>query len=775
MGHGCLYLLIVTIICYFQALAPGRTFLPADLTLLMPPWRFSAHQMFPDWHAVVRPVWDPLFQFYAARKLMADAISQGYVPWHDPYKFSGTPFIADGQSAFFYPINWLFAIVPLASAFGVVAALHTFFAGLFFVMFMRRRGIGWEGSLIGATTWMFCGTMVSWQMWQVVDSTLCWLPLGLYFADRICRTVGSNGKPRRPSCVPMNFAGLGATIGMILLAGHAQFAIYSIGVIFAYMLVVGDEKLARRGIFAVCTVALGGLIASVQLLPQADLLRNSLRGNNSVSDLIATSMPASQLGMLFMPDILGGMRDWQSHSYNGAVNYWELTSYIGVASFVLALFSYFKPKVEQKSELILWSAIAIIGLLIGLGTPLVNLLYVIAPALKSFHGLARTLILTEFSIAILASFGMQKLMELADDAEAKSGFLKCAGASAFICVALYGIAASRTSPVMSFALTHEWLGYGLTQLGKALLVIAITYVAGVIVSPKLRSLMVIVVAVDSLVFASVINPGSDSRMLFPKLPAVSSMIQTAGAGRVICVEGGSSIYTLIPNTAEIIGLHDVSGSDPLLLANYDQFMQKLNTQTSGSPEPNGMGIIPKFSHAGLDYLNVDAVISPEPLADSSLHEIYAGPDIYIYSNPAAHGEAWLENPGGADANDPSYQALLGGNVSINLSGSDHIESIAQHPESVIAKVTTSKSETLVFSEIADNGWHAKLDGQPVSWQSAHGLLVSLPVPSGEHTVTLDYLPDSGKVGLYFSCIGWMAIVWIVSWQIASKRFSKQYS
>jgi hypothetical protein len=764
-GWAVVYLLAITLICYFPALSPGRTFLPADLSLLIPPWSNHAREMFPDWHGVTRPVWDPLFQFYPARKFLAQAINSGFVPWHDPSKFSGTPFVADGQSAFFYPINWLFSVLPLDSAFGIVAALHTFLAGLFFVMFMQRRGVGWEGSLVGATTWMLCGTMVSWQMWQVVDSTLCWLPLSLYFADRLCRTINANGNPRKDSCVPKNFAGLSATIGMMLLAGHMQFAIYSILIVSAYCLTVGDEKLPVRSGLLACSLGLGTLLGSVQILPQLELIHNSLRGSDSVSDLLATSMPINHLGLLFMPEILGGYKDWLNHGYIGSVNYWEITSYIGVGSFVLAVIAFIKPTAEQKRELILWSAVALIGLLIGLGTPLVNLLYLVLPALKAFHGLVRTIIMLEFAVAVLASYGVQKVIDNFDNKESISLCGKISFGSAILVVMLYGIIASRTSATVAYTLTHEWLGYGLSQLSRALVIIAITWIAVAPLSKNLKWLIVIIVATDMLTFASGISPGSDSKTLYPKLSILDSIHRTAGSGRVLCLGGQRPMDRMIPNTAESIGLRDVSGSDPLLLKNYDQFIQNLNQSQTGSLEPDGAGIISKFSHVGLDYLNVTAVLSPQPLANNTLSPVSLGPDIYIYSNPSAHGEAWFED----NSSQSGLDSIISGNPAVNLSTSDYIESGSIHSEYITAQVVSSKNQTLVFSEISDPNWKAKVDGIPTRWHEANGLFVAMPINTGTHTVELQYLTDSGYFGLYLTCAGWMIVFGILGYQAGLKR------
>src|SRR4051812_46668576 len=93
------YLLFVVGAVYNAALLPGRTFLPADLLMLTPPWSHHSSELLPGFHAVARPAWDPLFQFYPARKFLSVSLLNGRLPLWNPSAFSGTPFSADDQSA----------------------------------------------------------------------------------------------------------------------------------------------------------------------------------------------------------------------------------------------------------------------------------------------------------------------------------------------------------------------------------------------------------------------------------------------------------------------------------------------------------------------------------------------------------------------------------------------------------------------------------------------------------------------------------------------------
>jgi hypothetical protein len=601
-------------------------------------------------------------------------------------------------------------------------------------------------------------------MWQVVDSTLCWVPLCLYLAEILCTTDISRGKLERRTFW-LSFAGLAASMGMMLVAGHEQFAVYGVLVVIAYILTIGKGPMPSRLLIAAGTVALAGLISAVQVLPTMDLLQRSLRGQNSLSDLLGTAMPPNQLAMLFMPEIVGGESDWHAHMYIGAVNYYELTCYVGVAAAVFATFAFYKPTAERRRQLWLWGGVGIFGLLVGCGTPLYSALYYALPIVKSFHGVARTLVLTDLAVAVLAAYGVQTAIDTTDDELRHKFFGWGALGVGLVAVALYGIVASQTAPVIAAILTHDWLTYGLIQLTRVLIIASLAWVAAVAVSKNLRWLAVVVAASDMLSFAAGLNPGASANFLYPKLDTTAAMIQTAGAGRVICLGGQRDLDRMIPNSAESLGLRDVSGSDPLMLANYDSFVRQLNTATDGGPAPAGPGIVAVGGSPALNYLNVTAVISPEPISINNYSPVYLGPDVYIYTNTLARGEAWLEDKN-VSGDTGNITDLLHGYPPTAISDSDLVKSVDERPERITAEISASHSQTLVFSEIADGCWKATIDGAATAWSEVHGLLIGVPVPAGDHIVSLRYLPQAGMIGLYLTGIGWLIVAWIVGAQIA---------
>src|SRR5690242_4000423 len=67
--------------------------------------------------------------FFPYHVLPARIISEGHLPLWNPYVFSGMPLLGDGQTALFYPPNWLFFFLPGVAALNYDLLLHFSIAG----------------------------------------------------------------------------------------------------------------------------------------------------------------------------------------------------------------------------------------------------------------------------------------------------------------------------------------------------------------------------------------------------------------------------------------------------------------------------------------------------------------------------------------------------------------------------------------------------------------------------------------------------------------------
>ena len=72
---------------------------------------------------------DVITQIYPWKNLVIDFWKQGSIPLWNPYSFSGTPLLANYQSAALSPLNLLYLILPFIDAWSIAVLLQSLLAG----------------------------------------------------------------------------------------------------------------------------------------------------------------------------------------------------------------------------------------------------------------------------------------------------------------------------------------------------------------------------------------------------------------------------------------------------------------------------------------------------------------------------------------------------------------------------------------------------------------------------------------------------------------------
>ena len=114
-------LALLSVLFWSDCLFGPDTPLAAEFQAEMEPWRSEAHlpPVTRPWDALL---WDGVAQFYPWRLLAARSMRAGQLALWNPHQFCGYPLVANGQSALFYPPNWLLALVDVKWGLGLLAA-----------------------------------------------------------------------------------------------------------------------------------------------------------------------------------------------------------------------------------------------------------------------------------------------------------------------------------------------------------------------------------------------------------------------------------------------------------------------------------------------------------------------------------------------------------------------------------------------------------------------------------------------------------------------------
>ncbi len=731
-------------------------------------------------------IWDGVAQYYPWRLFAHESLRAGVLPLWNPYQFCGTLFIANGQSAVFYPLNLIFWLLPVATALGWSAWLHLVLTGWWAYLFLRRTGTGRIGSVAGAIVWQGNGFFVAWIHLPTVLCTASWLPLILLLTDRALVRGGAR----------LALAS-GLALGLCYLGGHPQVFLFVAMLTAAYAIArglsrdVGTTVSARIGRTAVTgAVALGvGIgVACLQLLPTLDLLRIAHRtftpGPESYQAFLSHSMPALQLGGLLMPHAFGHPA---LGSYVGRDNYAEFACYVGVVALALALWAPFACRSWHAR----FSGIALfVVFLIVLGTPLNWPLYRWLPGFARSGGPGRMLVLAVFAMSVLAGTGIGELQRRFSDAKPRWP----AAALLLLAACAVGIRAWESIVAPSLAgFRPEIAGLSGTESARAA-VLCMAAVALVAIGRRWRHGLApvglaVILGIDLLLAAQGHLHITPQSWVYPPITGLAP-----GPERLL---GNAADWpidrfpnaVLPPNSATVYHLRDAFGYDSLYLARYRDFAAAIE---HGDPSPplNGNMLLARLGEGfenpeaevyGLDMMSlasVDTVLSPVQLRGLRMERAGA---YYTYSNPYARPRAWLAD---SAVSVPTHQAAVVAMAQLGALPDSIIITATQGPEGdqqqqPAGSPLESRISNLVVSDLSPNavevsmtgrggpylfladayapGWRAYAGRRELPIMPADVAFRAVALPADTKLVVFRYEPDAFRVGLFVTLLACAAL------------------
>ena len=220
----------------------------------------------------------PLLQFYPWQRLAAESYQAGQLPLWNSLVGNGAPLAANLQTGAFYPLNFLYLLLPTEFAMGYTAILHVILAGLFMYAYLRTMELSMLAALIGALAFEMNGFLIARAGFFSVTATVPWLAAWLWRAEKL-HEAGGKQQEARSSALWLAFV-----IGLGILAGHAQTAVYGLVFVSLYFLwrtfsnrASLHPPIPRSLMLFAIAVLLGLGLAAIQLLPAAELTRESQR------------------------------------------------------------------------------------------------------------------------------------------------------------------------------------------------------------------------------------------------------------------------------------------------------------------------------------------------------------------------------------------------------------------------------------------------------------------------------------------------------------------
>ncbi len=362
---------------------------------------------------MVFPAPDTVNMLSSWRYLFSDAVHKyGNLPMWNNYETSGTPFLANILSAMFYPLNFLFLVFPTDVVFGIKLIIDIFIAGISIYLLARHLKLDKYSSFFSSIVFMFGGVFIgriNIGHEPAIDVIALVPLLFLLFLKTLENRSIKYG----------TFTGI--VLGLQILAGYLQFAIYSaylLGAYFVYDLIVSKEfkrkDLFKRFSLIGVVFFTGFLVSAFQFLPSLEFSKYSIQAGQPIdyelltSDSSSYSVTPEYTISLLMPDFFGSRTD---NTYWASDQFEESSAYFGILPLLLIPLALL---FRRNRYVIFFAIVAAAALLFSYGqyTPLFKYLHKIILFLDIVRNPARFLFLFALSASLLAGFGLNYLSDL---------------------------------------------------------------------------------------------------------------------------------------------------------------------------------------------------------------------------------------------------------------------------------------------------------------------------------------------------------------------------
>ncbi|TAK26196.1 MAG: hypothetical protein EPO26_00555 [Chloroflexota bacterium] len=731
--------------------------------------------------------WRPLFEpgtwlpahggdlaglIYPNYRFAAWAIRQGEIPFWNPYSLTGAPFLADIQSGVLYPLNLLvFALVPEVG-YRVLTGLvlfHLWLAGA--NAYACGRGLGQTrlGALFAGIAFALSDLFVIHVGNLNTIAVASWLPL------IVLATLKVLGGARRWIAIG------GLAVAMAALAGHVQPLLFGllaaavVTLIRAAMIGRRDWWAAARRLVGVAAmVAIGLAIAAPQLLPARELTAYSLRSALTYEQSIEYSLAPAHLISMIVPGWYG----------RGPDRYWgqwlrSEGGYIGIATLALAALALTIAAARHRrltgTEALAASVVAPIGglglvgfaLALGGATGLHALFYQFVPLFGSLRGAARTIVLTDLALALLAGAAVSAI----------SVGLRCADCLAidrFLARAtrlwLYALALVPFGGVLLLLLRDNPALPRATGVVEGWIVTSIWFGATIgVLRARQRGVgrrHGAAIAFGALIALDLVSASQgieithrDPRQGFGR-PEIASFVQERDPfARVDTNTGISAQWP--PSSALILRLGDVAtGNHPLELADFHRYWSAIESRSSVLYDQLGARYLVAPRSAPVDQSKFSPVLE-------------SGGDLTVYENSRAVGAARLIGRTESTTHDRVIERMR----QIDLTRTAIVEGPDTNADGFAdlrvgrigtgaMRITLPSNHSGGYVVVAESwypGWRATVDGRPADVVRSNFLFLGVRVGPEDRQVELRFIPTDWAWSIALATVGVVGAIVAAAW------------
>ncbi|MEW6610903.1 MAG: YfhO family protein [Patescibacteria group bacterium] len=691
----------------------------------------------------------------------------------------GYPLFANGASSFFYPLTQIpFLFLPPLKAFVALFPLHALIAAMGMYWYCRTIGIKSWGATLAGITFAFSGYFVGHLKHVIYFMSASLTPLAFVCVSRFRITHS------------LKYAlMLGVTLTSMLFAGSSQVVyqsilflvlttiLYCIGTYYQRAitspswkerLTQGLSLIKTWGTFALLTALTFVTLSAVQVLPTWELAHHSTRELAS-SYSFATTFPFHPKNLLTFiepfefgnPAYLTYTENWNELTDRVGL-FWENIGYLGLIPLLLSIVAL--PFMVRKRAwyYLVWlcALLFAIALVLGKYSPLYAWSFKWIPGFSSFRVPGRHLLWVDFSLAILAGYAFQQLVDLLLRAR-KIIFPKTV--ITLLGITLLGIA---FFDLMVF-------GYHYNAMNKL----------------KIKTWE------SAPHAATYLNQHNEYRF--------TTFFTGQYYQQLISLRGGwqndlrwlTLVRELLPPDYSLFyRIESLPDYSPLPLGRSNSYYSITHTNmfdsviAKGSPPSFDAYHLKDDTIKLLGLANVKYILSPVPLNSLLMNEAArmtindASASVYLYELTIAQPKVYLttnavtvssKDEAAATLMQSDYQAA---NAIVEYTTLPSLNAVQSHAAitsseegSYTVRTSTDGSALLVLNESWYPGWRATIDGNDTQIIPVNLAFQGIVVPKGEHTVRFQFQSKTFFWGAMISGIGWLMII-LLTIQLLHRRW-----
>ncbi len=689
-------------------------------------------------------------QFLPFETFAARSFADGIIPFWNPYTFCGMPFFADLQNGFFYPGHQLMYLLSggelsvwLAQ---FIIILHYFIAMVGMWKLARGLEVGEWGSVFAGISYGLSGMLVAHMIHPNMLYHMAFFPLIVYFFYK-----GVAGR----SWLHTLLAGL--TLGLVMLSGHPQMALYIIFFLFCLtiFLVIRDftskdperkNSIVFSLVRAALPIIIGAGIFAVQYLPSQELADLSQRATMTYEKSLEGSLGSGQLFTLVLPKFFGVVsadtpRELPFWYRPESWYFWETVIYFGVVTLLLAFVGLASRRLGNLGWFL--GGMGLLGLLYALGDSfIIHPILAKLPFFDVFRIPTRLAIYLTLAASLLGGVGLERVIRSEEQNSRLARVVMIAGGIiVFIGIlAVSGTLAGMFNAPQQIAAAASSTGIGAVLIGGLASVIAWFGLKRKAPGTGTGIALILLCAIDLFIF------GVDQNKAPTNPESVYQAIERSPYGeifranppndlfRVRMREGGAMLMQRNQGPYSRYMLFE--GYNPLLLERLippvstpDVAYDLMNVRYTiafqqGNPQPGVAERTTQYPHARMIY-NAQQGTTEEIMAKMKAEDI-------DYSRTAL-----LEQ-------DPGIPLTGSGNGTATISAYD-LNDLA-------VDVKTDVPGLLVLSEIWYPAWKAYIDGKPAELLPVNYSMRGVAVPAGEHKVELHFESDAVATGSWITLV-----------------------